>query len=45
MTKKFFNDKGLTRIIYLWIIGMYQLQITLIFSLCPFEVTLPYECS
>ena len=29
MTKKFFNDKGLTRIMYLWIIVMCQLHITL----------------
>ena len=44
MTKFFFNDKGLTRIMYLWIIVMYQLHITLIFSFCPFEVVLPYKC-
>ena len=29
MTKKFFNNKGLTRIMYLLIIVMYQLHITL----------------
>ena len=45
MTKMFFNDKGLrTKIMSLWIIVMYQLHITLIFSLCPFEVSLPYKC-
>ena len=44
MTKKFFNGKGLKRFIYLGIIVMWKLHITLIFSLCPFEVTLPYKC-
>ena len=28
MTKRFFHDKGLTKIMYLWIIMMYQLHIT-----------------
>ena len=36
MTKWFFNDKGLTRIMYLWIIVMYQFDITFIFQFVSF---------
>ena len=41
----FFNGKRLTRIMYLWIIVMYQHHISLTFSLCHFKVSLPYKCS
>ena len=41
----FFNGKRLTRIMYLWIIAMYQHHISLTFSLCHFKVSLPYKFS
>ena len=31
--------------IYIWIIVMYQVQITIKSGLCLFEGTLPYKCS